>query len=251
MNLLNKLTYKNLKLNKKRTIVTIIGIMLSVALITAVASLLVSFRASLISIKKQDANYHYGFININKEDLDKLKNNRYFESFYVTSNIGYAKVNSKNENKPYVYIRGLNKESLENINLTMLKGRLPKAKDEIVISRHLKTNGGIEYELGEIITLEVGERKDKEGKLLNQTIDYTEGEKLVNTTKHEYKVVGIIERPNRDIEPTIAPGYTIYTYIDNYEDNKLFNMYVLYNKKGLKNHYKITADILGIDYKVL
>ena len=48
MNLINKLTIKNLKLNKKRTIVTIIGIILSVALITAVASMVVSFRSSLI-----------------------------------------------------------------------------------------------------------------------------------------------------------------------------------------------------------
>lgn len=40
MNVLNNLTIKNLKLNKKRTIVTIIGIMLSVALICAVAGIL-------------------------------------------------------------------------------------------------------------------------------------------------------------------------------------------------------------------
>ena len=39
MNLLNKLTIKNLKLNKRRTIVTIIGIMLAVALINAVATM--------------------------------------------------------------------------------------------------------------------------------------------------------------------------------------------------------------------
>ena len=44
MNILNKLTIKNLKLNKKRTIVTIIGIILSVALICAVASMVSSFR---------------------------------------------------------------------------------------------------------------------------------------------------------------------------------------------------------------
>ena len=44
MNLLNKLTVRNLKLNKKRTIVTIVGIILSVALITAVASLYTSGR---------------------------------------------------------------------------------------------------------------------------------------------------------------------------------------------------------------
>ena len=42
MNLLNKLTVKNLELNKKRSIVTVIGIILSVALITAVASMVVS-----------------------------------------------------------------------------------------------------------------------------------------------------------------------------------------------------------------
>ena len=44
MNLLNKLTIKNLKLNKKRTIVTIIGIMLSVALITAVSGMFFSVK---------------------------------------------------------------------------------------------------------------------------------------------------------------------------------------------------------------
>ena len=53
MNLLNKLTTKNLKLNKKRTVVSIIGIMLSIALITAVASMVVSFRKSYIEFKKK------------------------------------------------------------------------------------------------------------------------------------------------------------------------------------------------------
>ena len=48
MNLLNKLTTKNLTLNKKRTIVTIIGIILSVALITAVASMYASGIQMLI-----------------------------------------------------------------------------------------------------------------------------------------------------------------------------------------------------------
>ena len=42
MNILNELTIKNLKLNKKRTIVTIVGIVLSVALICAVAGMVTS-----------------------------------------------------------------------------------------------------------------------------------------------------------------------------------------------------------------
>ena len=53
MNLLNKLTIKNLKLNKKRTIVTIIGIMLSVALITAVSSMFFSVQESFINYEKK------------------------------------------------------------------------------------------------------------------------------------------------------------------------------------------------------
>lgn len=57
MDLLNKLTIKNLKLNKKRTIVTIIGIMLSVALITAVATMYSSAVKSLVSYEKYQNNY--------------------------------------------------------------------------------------------------------------------------------------------------------------------------------------------------
>ena len=53
MNLLNKLTIKNLKLNKKRTVVTIIGIMLSVALINAVASIYYSGIKSLIKYSSE------------------------------------------------------------------------------------------------------------------------------------------------------------------------------------------------------
>ena len=42
MQILNRLTIRNLKLNKRRTIVTIIGIILATALLTAVATMAVS-----------------------------------------------------------------------------------------------------------------------------------------------------------------------------------------------------------------
>ena len=62
MNIIKKLTLRNLFLNKKRSIVTIIGITLSVALITAVASMVVSFRESLITYEKTcNGDYHYLF----------------------------------------------------------------------------------------------------------------------------------------------------------------------------------------------
>ena len=43
MNIVNKLTVRHLKQNKRRTLVTIIGVIISVAMVTAVATLGVSF----------------------------------------------------------------------------------------------------------------------------------------------------------------------------------------------------------------
>lgn len=77
MNLLNKLTKKNLILNKKRTTVTIIGIILSVALITALASLIISFNKSLLVFEKmRTGDFHIAFDHVLSNDIDKFKDNR-------------------------------------------------------------------------------------------------------------------------------------------------------------------------------
>ena len=74
MNLLNKLTIKNLKLNKKRTTVTIIGIMLSVALITAVATMYMSGLNSLIIYEKSlKGNFHAVFYNVEKSNIENIR----------------------------------------------------------------------------------------------------------------------------------------------------------------------------------
>ena len=73
MDLLNKLTIKNLKLNKKRTIVTIIGIILSIALLTAVSTVYMSGLKSLEDYEiKITGNYHFAFDNVEKSDIDKF-----------------------------------------------------------------------------------------------------------------------------------------------------------------------------------
>ena len=93
MKLLNNMTIKNLKLNKKRTLVTIIGIVLSVALMTAVASLFMSFRETLISYEiNLKGNYHYEFANVPANDLKYFEKNRMIEDNSIVKNIGYAKL---------------------------------------------------------------------------------------------------------------------------------------------------------------
>ena len=249
MTLLNKLTIKNLKLNKKRTIVTIIGIMLSVALITAVASMYASGIKSLIKYETLiKGDFHTAFYNVPTSDVDKFINNRNIEKLNITEGLGYAKIDSKNEDKPYAYLNGFTKDALNNLSVRLVKGRLPENTNEIVIPTHLKTNGRLDLKLNDSITLEVGKRIDSKGDELNQSDKYqnTAGEQLVETQTKTYKIVGIIERPATNIEYYTAPGYTFITYIDSKNLSGNVDIYAKFTKDGVKNWDKTIANILGV-----
>ena len=248
MNLLNKLTITNLKLNKKRTIVTIIGIILATALITAVAGMVTSFRQTLINWTiKTDGNYHYSFKNVPSEDLKYIENNRSIENYYLTQDIGYAKLNeSKNEYKPYLYVMAYNKEALKNAPIDLVEGRLPQNENEIVISEHIISNGKVNYKIGQKISLRIGERLSENSKL-DQQNPYNKDEEEFNSKLNKtYEIVGIMQRQRNNVEPYSAPGYTVITYLDDSNIKENTNIYVLLNKNKLKDRYKVLADILNI-----
>ncbi len=262
MNLLNKLTIKSLKLNKKRTIVTIIGIILSSSLITAAASIYSSGVESLIKYETlEKGNFHVAYYDVPIEDLDVFKENREIESLNLVKNIGYAKIDSKNYYKPYAFIKAFTKNSLENLSIRLVEGRLPENSNEIVIPTHLKTNGRLTLNIGDTITLNVGKRVTSDGAELKQTnpfhSDYEEvtnlldeeksNEDIIDTEPKTYKIVGIINRPATNIESSSAPGYTFITYMSDNDLSGSVDIYTRYTKDGVKNIYKLTANILGID----
>ena len=251
MKLLNNMTIKNLKLNKKRTLVTIIGIVLSVALMTAVASLFMSFRETLISYEiNLKGNYHYEFANVPASDLKYFEKNRMVEDNSIVKNIGYAKLdNIKNKYKPYLYVKAYNDTALKNLAVNLVEGRVPQNSNEIVIPTHLETNGRVKYNVGDKLILNVGTR-ETDGSSLDQYNPYDPedtdtNETLVNVKTREYTIVGIIKRPSSNIEPYSAPGYTVITYLDNF-DTGYYDVYSLYTKKGLNNRYQVSAGILGV-----
>ena len=175
MNLLKKLTNKNLQLNKKRTIVTIIGIMLSVGLITALATMFVSLYKSIINYETSlKGDFHISFKEVPNEDLKYFKENRYIDEYHLIESIGYAKLEeSKNESKPYLYVTAFTKDSLDSLAVNLIEGRLPENEHEILISNHLKTNGRVDYHIGETLKLNIGKRV-LDGYELNQTNPYGE-----------------------------------------------------------------------------
>lgn len=254
MNLLNKLTIKNLKLNKKRTIVTIIGIVLSVALITAVATMYSSLITSLIDFETlQKGNFHVAFYDVDLSDVKSFKNNRSIENIYITKNVGYAELrDSQNEYKPYIYIKEFTKEAFKNLSVKLVEGRLPENENEIVIPTHLKTNGRVTLNVGDDITLNVGTRVSEDGDELTQSNPYVKEvpEKIVDTISKTYKIVGIIERPANNIEGYDAPGYTFIACTDENNLSGKVDVYTRYTRSGTKNYLNVTANILGVDEEI-
>lgn len=266
MNLMKKLTLKNLKLNRKRTIVTIVGIILATALLSALVTLVSSFQYSMIEYQKQKGgDFHVKFSGVKMSELSEFKNNRNIESTFETMGMGFAKLNGcKNEDKPYAYVMATDEAGFERGCFNLIEGRMAKNEDEIVIPRHLKTNGRIDIKVGDEITLDIGKRYDSNTEsVISENIAYEhEAETLADTVTKQYKVVGIMERPGYGMEDYSAAGYTFVTYSDELaaidngtkseasEADTTLTAYSRYTQKALRNKDAVTADIIGVDEKL-
>lgn len=248
MKILNKLTIKSLKLNKKRTLVTIIGIMLSTALITVVAGMITSGIATLKEYyKKTSGDYQVEFKDVPTQDLSYIEENRNIENYFLTSNIGYANLEgSANEDKPYVNIIGIDSSAQAKLPITIDEGRLPTNSSELLISKSIIINGEVNLQVGDKITFDVSKRllEDKE---LTQDDILTPDEHLESMYGKEYTIVGIMERLNFDLEPYSAPGYTVFTYLDVNNLGSKANIFANFTKEGAKNYQEVLCNILGLD----
>ena len=263
MNLMKTLTLKNLKLNRKRTIVTIVGIILATALLSALVTLVSSFQYSMIEYQKQKGgDFHVKFSNVKMSELSEFKNNRNIESTFETMGMGFAKLDGcKNEDKPYAYVMATDEAGFERGCFKLIEGRMAKNEDEIVIPRHLKANGRIDIKVRDGITLDVGKRYDSntEGVIWENSAYEHEAETLTDIVTKHYKVVGIMERPGYGMEDYSAAGYTFVTYSDELaaidngtksEADTTLTVYSRYTQKALRNKDAVTADIIGVDEKL-
>ena len=241
MSILNDLTIKNLKLNKKRTIVTIVGIILSTALMVGIGLLFSSFQDYMI---RETISYNgkyeaeYGDVSLDKlNSIDKKD----FSYFYQKP-IGFSKFDSANEYKPYIYISSVDKEYFNELHL--ISGRFAENDSELVISNHINTNGGASYKIGDTITLKYGERVI-EGVNTLANNEYYEEETLNIVGEKTYTIVGIVERSN--FEDYSASGYSTFT-LDMNDKEGTVNVFVMFNnKKKIIKQSEDLAKKLGYD----
>ena len=224
MNILNKISIRNLKLNKKRTISTIIGIILSTALICAVATMATSFQHTLMqNAINETGYYHLKLYNVTDENIKTLKNNRNIKNIFTIKEVGYGKLeNGKNEDKPYLKLYSMDNKIFNELKFNLIEGRFPNNNNEIIISNHIATNGKVNYKVGDKIKLDIDEQ-------------------LTDTKQYEFTITGIIERPNYSFEIFSDPGYTIIsTNINDGIEDAFISL------KNPKEYKTSIANILGV-----
>ena len=225
MNVFNKVTLESLEKNRTRTIVTIIGIMLSAAMICASTTLVSSMQNFVLRCAIHiDGDWYGAVYDAAYKDYEDIRDSDRVSSAAYAQVLGYAKIDSANERKPYLYVLGGDVASgyFKTMPVHLILGTLPKDSTEIILPEHLTSNGKVNYKLGDTVTLDVGDRTLDGRRLGQDTPVYTydsetqveimSGERLENTEPRTYTVVGIYERPT--FEDYSAPGYTALTAAD-------------------------------------
>ena len=233
MNIFNKVTLKTMRHNRTRTIVTIIGVILSAAMFTAVTT----FCSSLIDFLLRTTIYNGGDYHISADNIpyslvEELRRDENTSKISTMQYIGYAPVKNDNANKPYFYVGAADEEMFASMPVHLTSGRLPQNDAEIILPEHYYNYGGESYGIGDVIILEIGDRTE-DGSIFYQRNPFVTPEdggkeEFTPRQKLTYTVVGTYERP--DFEPYSAPGYTALTMQNVGAQSGNFSAYVKLDK---------------------
>lgn len=259
MKLLNKLTLKNLRLNKVRTIVTIVGIMLSAALITVVSGMALSGRQTMIDAQMvYGGNYDVALDIIDNSVIETARNNHNVENAFYKERLGYARTKNADGEICDYSVLAMSENTYGNcFKIDLIKGKFPTNSGEAVVTKAFKTQDGKDVKIGDKITLDVGVLTDKDGNVLDEEGIHNLLQKnfnkcsIIDTVKRTYTVTGIIERPKTSELYDPSNLSMIYTVSDEkapieaIRTKHMNKLYIAYTPQSEGNYLQNTADILG------
>ena len=254
MKILNKLTVKNLKLNKSRTIVTIIGIMLSCALIMVVAGMAASAQQTMVNLQiNVTGNYDLFVKGANKKIIDNAQANRNVKDIYIKQNLGCAYLpQAKFDTKPYINVVAFNEKSFTDcFNVTLKEGRLPQNGNELVLSQSVIENSKADYKLGDTVALDLGKRVyDSGDEIPLDDTDYfndTNGtEKLVDTHKKTYTVVGVFNKVSSSYFAADSNSASSSAFTLAEENADINDLFISFTSYGEKDYITTSGEILNL-----
>lgn len=246
MNIFNKAALQGLKKNRVRTIVTIIGVILSAAMIAAVTT----FGVSLLNYMINGAMHKYGdwqagFLNADASFVQEQMQDKKVKDTVTFENIGYAVLEGgEDPNKPYLFIAGFQQETFDAMPITLLAGRLPENDQEVLVSGKTASSGGVSYAVGDTLDLQVGNRvngKNGNDKLGQSDAYDSESETFEPQQQRTYTVVGICQTPS--FEQDISPGYTMITRTEEPDFRDGVSLFVtLKNPRQVHSYVEDAAD---------
>ncbi len=273
MDVISRFTAKNLKENKRRTIVTIIAVVLSTALITAVAGMTTTLFGSLVKYyTMEEGSYHVELEDVPAEEIGIVRDNVHVERVGLTEDLGYAVLEGSGyEYKPYLKVMGFDETALSDVALKVKEGRLPENDSEIVVSENTYSLGNVRINVGDTLNLQLGTRiwngepleknsiyvteSDAEEKIKEMEMDggpkreglVAEAEHLEITSEKTYTVVGIIERPSDNVECFMCPGFSVITKLTDISAAKEVNAFMTFDSPKKAETY--ASDIQSALYE--
>jgi putative ABC transport system permease protein len=226
MNVMRSFTLRSLSRNKKRTVVTIIGVIISAAMITAVTT----FFASFLSLIQRDAiasdgNWHAMIQDVPASNLGVIEQSGDVDAVVLNHEVGCALIdpsgNPEASSKPYLFIQQYSAAGFSQMSVRLLSGRLPQSSREVIVSQNIAKGSDTTYDIGDEVTLEVGHRFAPDGtQLADNSYYYYETSDDGTTTTETFKpeqtmtftVVGIMDAPT--FEQSWYAGYGMLGYID-------------------------------------
>ena len=192
MNLYTSLTIRYLKENKRRTLVTIIGIILSTALICGIGNICMSLldyemRGAISS----NSDFYASFYDLNKKDALIVSKSAEVTKYGYNQEVGSALIDR--EKASLLEVNSFDKNTFDSYMLTVEKGEFPKNENEIILSEKAIKN--LNKKVGDTINLELGQAEYDEIGTFS---------KIVNTDKKTYKIVGIMSKPDFEIHNSLA-----------------------------------------------
>ncbi len=196
MNIIKKLTLRHLKENKSRTVITTLGICISVAMITAVFVSIASFFNFFEKVTiYNNGDYHAEIWDTNKELRDTLKDdNRVGEVYFssdVNDNISSYKIE---ETKDYLGTGSFiaaDKEFFKNKVTCKYDGSFPENQNEIAVEQEFIEKNNLDWKVGDTVSIPVGIRTldDSEDAFTGY---YIQGEKFKKAGDKNFRVTCIL-----------------------------------------------------------
>lgn len=204
MSITKKLALRHLKQNKTRSVLTVLGITISVVMLTVIFTCATSF-AHYYGERAINTNGNWHFFV--KTDYESAK--KYLLSDSSLKDIGFEKDLSTEEQSYKIYsdkanylrtgtIYQGNEQYIKDTVTCKYDGALPKSDNEIMVEQSLIKNNGLELKIGDEIKIAVGSRLKGDFVILPIKGNYQFGERFEKEKDETFKVVGILH----DNEPT-------------------------------------------------